>query len=108
MNTTITPDLTPNVLRRLSDYAAMFRPAFCRHDQARWAGASLQGLLREGERRSIEPLARRVVLPPDWGVTDPAQALQNFVNQSPWDDQDLCKRYCATDGNSYHFVGGNR
>jgi SRSO17 transposase len=93
MNTTITPDLAPDVLRRLSDYAALFRPAFCRHDQARWAGAYLQGLLRDGERKSIEPLAGRVVLPPDWRVTDPAQALQNFVNQSPWDEQDLWQRY---------------
>src|SRR3954468_20630006 len=93
MNRTITPELEPAVLERLSAYAALFRPDFCRHDQARWTGIYLQGLLRDGERKSIEPLANRVVLPPDWQVSDPVQALQNFVNQSPWQEQKVWKRY---------------
>jgi hypothetical protein len=37
----------------------------------------VQGLLRDGERKSIEPLAQRV---PGGNV----QALQPFVGQSPW------------------------
>ena len=37
----------------------------------------IRGLLMDGERKSIEPMADRL---PDGDV----QALQQFVNQSPW------------------------
>ncbi len=57
------------------------------------AGVYLQGLLHDGERKSIEPLSGRVTLPPDLDVKDPEQALQQFVNQSPWDDQELARSY---------------
>jgi SRSO17 transposase len=40
----------------------------------------LRGLLMDGERKSIEPMASRL---PDGNV----QALQQFVNQSPWSSQ---------------------
>jgi SRSO17 transposase len=33
------------------------------------------------------------VLPADWDIQDPTQALQNFVNQSPWQEQFLWQRY---------------
>jgi SRSO17 transposase len=52
-------------------------------------------LLLNGERKSIEPLAGRVTLPADLQVADPDQALQQFVNQSPWDDQKVLQRYRA-------------
>ncbi len=93
MNKTETPELSAAVLGRLRDYATLFRDDFCRHDQARWTALYLQGLLRDGERKSIEPLARRVVLPAEWDIQDPAQALQNFVNQSPWQEKLLWQRY---------------
>src|SRR5205823_5659807 len=38
---------------------------------------------------------RRVALPPELNVKDPEQALQQFVNQSPWDEQAVLKRYRA-------------
>jgi SRSO17 transposase len=79
-------------LQRLDAYAARFRDAFRRRDQARWAAVYLQGLLRDGERKTIGGLARRVTLPPDLAVEDAAQALQNFVNQSPWDDVAVGRR----------------
>jgi SRSO17 transposase len=50
-------------------------------------------LLHDGERKSIEPLSGRVTLPPDLNSKDPEQGLQQFVNQSPWDDQTLARRY---------------
>ena len=53
------------------------------------------GLIQEGERKSIEPLSRRVALPPELQVKDPEQALQQFVSQSPWDEQRVLKRYRA-------------
>ena len=80
-------------LQSLDDYAALFRDDFRRRDQARWAAVYLQGLLREGGRKTIGGLARRVVLPPDLTVDDAAQALQNFVNQSPWDEHKVWRRY---------------
>jgi hypothetical protein len=39
------------------------------------------------------PLSHRVALPPELNVKDPEQALQQFVNQSPWDEQAVGKRY---------------
>ena len=93
MSKTYTPELTPDVLRRLEAYASRFRDAFGFDRPARWAGVYLTGLIQEGERKSIEPLSRRVALPPELNVKDPEQALQQFVNQSPWDEQAVLKQY---------------
>jgi SRSO17 transposase len=93
MSKTYTPELTPEVLDRLEDYADVFRDDFPHKKQALWSGVYLQGLLHDGERKSIEPLSGRVILPQDLNAKDPEQALQQFVNQSPWDDQVLAKRY---------------
>ena len=93
MSKTYTPELTPEALDRLEDYADVFRNDFSHKTQAAWSGVYLQGLLHDGERKSIEPLSRRVALPPELNVKDPEQALQQFVNQSPWDEQVLAQRY---------------
>jgi SRSO17 transposase len=93
MSKTYTPELTPEVLDRLEAYAHIFRDDFSHQKQALWSGVYLQGLLHDGERKSIEPLSGRVTLPPDLNSKDPEQALQQFVNQSPWDDQALAQRY---------------
>jgi SRSO17 transposase len=95
MSKTYTPELAPDILQRLEGYAARFRDAFGFDRPARWAGVYLTGLIQEGERKSIEPLSRRVALPPDLNVKDPEQALQQFVNQSPWDEQRVFERYRA-------------
>jgi len=42
----------------------------------------VRGLLMDGERKSIEPIADRL---PDGDV----QALQQFVNQSPWSTKEV-------------------
>jgi SRSO17 transposase len=93
MSKTYTPELTPEVLDRLRDYADTFRDDFTHTRQAAWSGVYLQGLLHDGERKSIEPLSARVDLPPGLDAKDPEQALQQFVNQSPWDDRSLARRY---------------
>lgn len=90
---TITPTLDPAVLDRLREYAARFAPDFPQSKPARWAGVYLQGLLLDGERKSVEPLARRVTLPPGLASKDPEQALQQFVSQSTWDDRAVAARY---------------
>src|ERR1700704_814997 len=92
---TYTPDLDPEVLARLREYASLFADDFPQVKPARWAGVYLQGLLLDGERKSIEPLARRVTLPAGLTSADPEQAPQQFVNQSPWDERAFLRRYRA-------------
>ncbi len=92
---TYTPELDAAVLDRLRDYAAQFADDFPQAKPARWAGVYLQGLLLDGERKSVEPLSRRVTLPEGLASKDPEQALQQFVNQSPWDEHKVLRRYRA-------------
>jgi SRSO17 transposase len=80
-------------LQRLDDFAALFREDFRRRDQAHWASIYLQGLLnRDIDRKAIGTLARHVRLPEKLVIEDVAQALQNFINQSPWDEKLVCQR----------------
>src|SRR5205823_2771230 len=88
-----TPTLDAAALDRLRDYAATFAPDFPQAKPAAWAGVYLQGLLLDGERKSIEPLSRRVTLPDGLTSADPEQALQQFINQSPWDQSAVLRRY---------------
>src|SRR5437764_5217519 len=90
---TYTPELTPAVLDRLRNYACLFAEDFPQAKPALWAGVYLQGLLLDGERKSIEPLSGRVALPGGLTSKDPEQALQQFVNQSPWDHAQVLQRY---------------
>jgi SRSO17 transposase len=92
---TYTPTLDSAVLDRLRDYALVFAEDFPQSKPARWAGVYLQGLILDGERKSIEPLSHRVRLPEGLTSKDPEQALQQFVNQSPWDQNTVLKRYRA-------------
>jgi SRSO17 transposase len=63
---------------RLVEFAEeMFEP-MARKDQRRWGEVYLRGLMLDGKRKSIEPMAARL----DDGDE---QCLQQFVNQSPWD-----------------------
>src|ERR687890_2719872 len=94
MNKTYTPELAPEVLLRLRDYAERFQDLFRYPAQSAWSGVYLRGLLEDGERKSIEPMAARVPRPPHLrDIKDPEQALQQFVNQSPWDEQTVVQRY---------------
>ena len=98
MNRTYTPELAPEVLDRLDSYADRFRDDFNRPRQAQYSGVYLQGLILDGERKSIEPLSRKVTLPPGLAVADLDQALQQFVDQSTWDEQAVWKRYRSDHG----------
>lgn len=53
-----------------------------RKERGHYAEVYIRGLLMDGERKSIEPMAFRV---PDGNV----QALQQFVNQSPWSHEEV-------------------
>lgn len=62
---------------RLEGFAAeMFEP-MRRKDQRRWGEVYLRGLMLDGKRKSIEPMADRL-------EDGDEQCLQQFVNQSPW------------------------
>jgi SRSO17 transposase len=94
MNKTYTPELAPEVLQRLRDYAEQFRDLYRYPTQFSWSGVYLRGLLQDGDRKSIEPMAARVPRPAELlDIRDPEQALQQFVNQSPWDEPTVEKRY---------------
>lgn len=78
------------VRQQLQDYVEEFAAEFGRSERRHWCGKYLEGLLREGERKSIEPLALR--------VGGDEQALQQFVNQSPWDHDAVMFRLRALMG----------
>lgn len=61
---------------RLDGFLGDLTASLGRSERHRWAKAYLQGLLLDGARKSIEPLAMRS------GVD--VQSLRQFVGQSPW------------------------
>jgi SRSO17 transposase len=74
----MTPAELARVRRRLVAFAAEVFQPLTRADQRRWGECYLRGLMLDGKRKSIQPMAER--LP---GGNE--QALQQFVSQSPWD-----------------------
>ncbi|WP_189944355.1 IS701 family transposase [Streptomyces aurantiogriseus] len=62
----------------LSEFVADVFGSLPRRDQRRWGECYLRGLMLDGRRKSIQPMAERL---PDGNM----QALQQFVNQSPWE-----------------------
>src|SRR3954470_11703246 len=92
---TYTPELDAAVVARLRDYAALFAADFPQAKPAQWAGVYLQGLLLDGERKSVEPLSRRVTLPDGLSSKAPEQAPKHFVTQSRWAAQAVLRRYRA-------------
>jgi SRSO17 transposase len=81
--------------RQLDDYLAHFRRAFPRRDQLRWARLYLQGLLRDLPRKNVQTMARHCQLPKGLKVKDVTQALQHFLNQSPWDERNVLRCFRA-------------
>jgi SRSO17 transposase len=71
------PFTDPALRQRFVDYVTAVLPDLGRKDRHPWAEAYVRGLLLEGERKSVEPMAKRL---PDGNV----QALQHFIGQSPW------------------------
>ena len=52
----------------------------------RWCETYVRGVLLDGQRKSIEPMSVRLKKI-EQGEEDYEQALQQFINQSPWDEQ---------------------
>jgi SRSO17 transposase len=73
---------------RLVEFAEeMFEP-MARKDQRRWGEVYLRGLMLDGRRKSIEPMAARL-------EDGDEQCLQQFVSQSPWDETKVRRRLAA-------------
>ena len=81
----MTPKEVAALDERLDRFLAGVTASLGRSERHRWAKVYLQGLLMEGGRKSIEPLAERI---------DGAdvQALRQFVNQSPWEVEEIQRR----------------
>jgi SRSO17 transposase len=62
----------------LEEFASEMLDSLPYRKQRQWAQVYLRGLLLEGRRKSCQPIAERL---PDGDE----QALQQFLNQSPWE-----------------------
>jgi SRSO17 transposase len=80
---------------RLVGFAEEMLAPLSRGDQRRWGEVYLRGLMLDGKRKSIEPMAARL-------ADGDEQCLQQFVNQSPWAWESvrarLARRLCAAIG----------
>lgn len=70
---------------RLDRFLTDLTASLGRSERHRWAKVYLQGLLLEGGRKSIEPLAGRIA-----GAD--VQSLRQFVGQSPWAVEEIQRR----------------
>jgi SRSO17 transposase len=81
--------MTPQSLRSLESRLMRFLEDLLepmgRSERRHWARVYVEGLLLDGERKSIEPMAARL---PGADV----QALRQFVGQSPWEVEQVQRR----------------
>src|SRR6202040_2269164 len=71
--------------KRLEQFLMDLLEPVGRSERRHWGAVYIRGLLLNGERKSIEPLADR-------SNEGNVQALQQFVGQSPWDWMPLWER----------------
>jgi SRSO17 transposase len=64
---------------RLVEFTSEMFDSMARKDQRRWGEVYVRGLMLDGKRKSIEPMAARL-------ADGDEQCLQQFVNQSPWEE----------------------
>ena len=85
--------------KSLEGFLSKLTAGMGRSERRRWAGVYVRGLLLEGERKSIEPMASRL------GESD--QDLQHFVSLSPWSADVLLEglaRTTATAPSAYWII----
>jgi SRSO17 transposase len=83
---------------RLEEFLEELTAGMGRSERRYWAGIYVRGLLLDGQRKSVEPLAVRVLGAVPRGAQ--VQGLQQFVAQSPWAAQEVIERLarrCAAD-----------
>jgi SRSO17 transposase len=81
----MTPQELKSLDRRLTQFLEDLLAPMGRNERRHWARVYLQGLLLDGERKSIEPIASRI------SGAD-VQALRQFVGQSPWAVEEIQRR----------------
>jgi SRSO17 transposase len=89
----MTPAQLRRIRTRLTAFAEDLFQSIPRKDQRRWGQTYLRGLLLDGRRKSIQPMAARLTRgDPQADAYALEQALQQFVNQSPWDPAAVRRR----------------
>jgi SRSO17 transposase len=82
--------MKPRKLQKIRDELEAFlgelTQGMGRSERRRWAAAYVRGLLLDGQRKSIEPMAKRLQ-PIEREPGDYEQSLQQMVNQSRWPDR---------------------
>ena len=71
--------------KRLEQFLGDLLAPVGRSERRHWGSVYVRGLLLDGERKSVEPMAQRL---PDGNE----QAMQQFVGQSPWDWKPVWER----------------
>ncbi len=82
----LVPEDVHALLEELQSYHTEFSPLFQRRDQAEWAHKYMQGQMLPLERKSIQPMAMAV----EGGNV---QAMQQFMSQSPWQDEPILRKH---------------
>jgi SRSO17 transposase len=89
----VTPTQLRRIRTRLVSFAEDLFASVPRKDQRRWGQTYLRGLLLDGKRKSIQPMATRLAKgDPQADAYALEQALQQFCNQSPWDPVPVRRR----------------
>jgi SRSO17 transposase len=89
----VTPTQLRHIRTRLAAFTEDIFESIPRKDQRRWGQTYLRGLLLDGKRKSIEPMAARLARgDSEADAYALEQALQQFVNQSPWDPVPVRRR----------------
>jgi SRSO17 transposase len=89
----VAPTQLGGIRTRLVTFAEDLLACIPRKDQRRWGRSYLGGLLVDGKRKSIQPMAARLARgDPAADASTLEQALQQFVNQSPWDPVPVRRR----------------
>jgi SRSO17 transposase len=89
----VTPTQLRRIRTRLTAFAEDLFQSIPRKDQRRWGHSYLRGLLLDGKRKSIQPMAARLARGDPGADADALeQALQQFCNQSPWDPAAVRRR----------------
>ncbi|GEL73193.1 hypothetical protein MVI01_49770 [Myxococcus virescens] len=87
--------MTPTQLRKLdrelSEFLDSMTEGMGRTERRRALGGYLTGLLLDGERKSIEPMAARLVEAPEQ-TEAMRQRLQQCVSGAAWDDSEMRRR----------------
>src|SRR5512140_1018444 len=71
--------------KRLEQFLVDLLEPVGRSERRQWGSVYVRGLLLDGERKSVEPMSKRL---PDGNE----QAMQQFVGQSPWEWQLVWQR----------------